>query len=168
MKKCQARAQRQQRAHRFEAVVDFLDFFTPQKQQGPGVNGAQVHLVEQAVEQVRVLLQPAGNGLQGVFDLLLVPSADDHDHVFVLAELGQVVPPAFLALLVGTHQVVAAGAVLQVRPGQGNGQAGRHQSHGQDQFGMAADAVDKASQASVYDSWALLHLVLIHRSFRLF
>src|SRR5438876_6063037 len=57
-----------------------------------------------------------GEGLEGAghaWASLRPPAAHDDDHVFIVAELGDVAAPALLAFLVRADHLVALGAILQ-------------------------------------------------------
>jgi hypothetical protein len=132
------RPQLQEHAHALDVFLDTADLFDAQKEEGPAAQAAQVHLVEEAVEQVGPAADLVGQGVEGLAHGHAVAALDDGDDVVVVAELGQVLLPALLRFLVGAEQVVALRLVLQSGGGGEGGQGAQEEGDGQDGARKAA------------------------------
>src|SRR5438270_706506 len=76
-------------AHARQVVLDRADLVEREEQQGPVAQGAEVNPVKQAVEQLGVPPDFAGQGVEGGPHPGRVGAADDGDQVVLVAELGQ-------------------------------------------------------------------------------
>ena len=102
-----------QRPHPGQVVLDRLDLLRRQEQQRPRPQVPQVHLVEQAVEDGPACRGRRRPGIPAPPHPGAVVALDDDDHVVVVAEFGEVCPPALLIVLVRVDQVAALGAVFE-------------------------------------------------------
>ena len=101
------RSQFEQQTHVHDVALDRLDLRQRQEEQGPIAQRTQIDLVEESIEQVRPGANALGNGFESRFHARPVVAADDDDNVVVVTELGEVLLPPFLIVLVGAEEVVA-------------------------------------------------------------
>src|SRR5262249_2347588 len=119
-----------------------------QEQQSAVAKRAQVHLVEQAIEVLGLLLDVARELLEGLFHTSAVLALHDDDHVIVVAELVDILLPALKTGLVGTDEIVALGFEFERGEVGVESQAAGDEREAEDEPGVAgAPARDAAEQA---------------------
>ena len=69
-----------------------------------------------------------------------------HDDVVIVAELGKIAPPAFLAILVRIDEIAALRAIFQAGNGGVEGEGTQRQGRGQDQPGPTACGTHQSAQ----------------------
>src|SRR5262249_5232494 len=140
------RAKLQQQRHALEIVLDLLDLLRRQVEQGPVLQRPQVHLVEQAIKERRLILDAGSQHVERLLHALTVLALDDDHNIVVVAELGQVFAPAAVVILVGTDEIVALRAVLEEGGEGGHGGGGQDQGDDQNRAWETADSADESGQ----------------------
>src|SRR5262249_25239075 len=103
-------------------------------------------LVEEAIEQFRPGTDALGQRLEGLFHPGLVGAADHGHHVVIVPELGQVLPPALLAILVRTDEIVALRFVLEITGSGWDGSGSKYQGDGENNLGPTTNAVHQPDE----------------------
>src|SRR6266849_3447913 len=106
----------------------------------------EVYLIEEAIKEIRLLAYFGRQSFQCLHHPPAVRTLHDHDHIFVVAELGQVLPPALLVVFVRIDQVAALRTVFEKMVERVSGNGGEECGQGENQLRITADCGHETGQ----------------------
>jgi hypothetical protein len=119
-----------------------------QVEDGPVADAVQIHLVEDAIEEVGALLHALGYRIDGSDHPLAIFPLDDDDHIVVVVEGIDELLPALLARLIRAQEIVALRVVGELIVSDLDGRSGKSGSREENEPRMARNPRNESGDGS--------------------